>query len=68
MKFVYAIYKGDVFIDLGLAEELSKKLGVTSKYIKYLASPANLRRNKGNQLVAIRIGTDSDEDIELEEE
>lgn len=66
MKFVYAIYKGDVFVDLGLAEELANKLGVTPKYIKYLASPAARRRSKGNQLIAIRIGKDND-DLEEEE-
>ena len=55
-KSVYAIYKGDDFIDLGTAEELSKKLGVKVNTIRYMATKAHHKRaTSDNWMVAIRI-------------
>lgn len=54
----YAIYKGDELVDFGNAAYLAKKLQVTINTIYYLASPRNLRRNKGNRLIAIRLEDD----------
>ena len=55
-KSEYAIYKGDESIDLGTAEELSKKLGLTVKTIQFLATKAHHNRaTSDNWMVAIRI-------------
>ena len=50
---VYGLYKGDVFLDVGTADELSKKLGVKKETIMWYASPANKKRNSGNKIEAI---------------
>ena len=55
-KSVYAVYKGDEFIDLGTAEELSKKLNMTVKTIQFLATKAHHNRaTSDNWMLAIRI-------------
>ena len=33
MKTIYAIYRGDTFVDVGTAEELSKRMNVTKRTI-----------------------------------
>lgn len=61
---IYAIYKGDTFIDLGTKKELAKKMNCRTEFIGYLATPTNLRKiqkrkNKDNNaLIAIRIEED----------
>lgn len=64
-KMIYALYKGDNFIDMGTADELANKLDVRSKTIKYLASPANLRRienrnNSKNAMITVRVGFENE--------
>ena len=60
--YVYAIYKGDEFIDLGTKKELSIRMKVKPEYIGYLSTPANKRKiekrkiEHSKQLIAIRIG------------
>ena len=41
---LFALYKGDEFIDIGTAKELAKKRNVKPDFIKYLSTPANKRR------------------------
>ena len=57
---VYAIYKGDEFIELGTKKELSKKLKVSESTISFLASPfrEEMVKNKKNLMIAIRIEND----------
>lgn len=58
---IFALYKGEEFIDIGTAKEIAKKRGVTPKFIKYLSTPANLKRinarkNKiSNALICVKI-------------
>ena len=52
---IYALYKGDKFIDLGTREHLAKLLGVNKKTISHYSSPAYQRRNNYNGWVVIRI-------------
>lgn len=54
---LFALYKGDKFLDIGTAKELAKKQNVTPDFIKYLSTPANLRRfEKGNnRLIAVKL-------------
>ncbi len=41
---IFALYKGEKFIDIGTAKEIAKRRGVTPEFIKYLSTPANLKR------------------------
>ena len=41
---IYALYRGDKFIDVGTAKELAKRRGVTPAYIRYLSTPSKLKR------------------------
>lgn len=41
---IFALYKGDKFIDIGTAKELANRRNVTPKFIKHLSTPANLNR------------------------
>lgn len=34
---IYALYKGDKFIDVGTAEEISERQGMASNTVRYLA-------------------------------
>ena len=58
---VYAIYKGDEFIDLGTRKELAERLGVKVSTIDYLLTPAYRRKFKKsknggeNRMIAIRL-------------
>lgn len=54
---IYALYKGDKFIDLGTREYLAKLLNCTTTTISFYCKPAYLKRikNKGNSLIVIRI-------------
>lgn len=61
---MFALYKGDEFIDLGTRQELAKKMGVTPKTISYLSTPARMRKIKDKEnksLIAIKIEDDEDE-------
>lgn len=53
----YALYKGDKFIDLGTAAELSKRTGLSESTIYFYLSPAYLRRikKKDKCYIVIRI-------------
>lgn len=56
---VYAIYKGDKFLDIGTKKELAKRFNVKPETIGFLASPSQLRRLKNVELkgmIAVRIG------------
>ncbi len=50
MEKIYAIYKGDQFIDVGTMKEMSKRLHKSVKTLHYYASKAYRRRSdpKGN--------------------
>lgn len=51
---VYGLYKGDLFIDVGTADELSKRLNVKKETIYFYASETNKKRNiKGNKIEAV---------------
>lgn len=58
---VYALYKGDKFIDIGTKRELAKKYNWTDNFVTFLSSPTNMERSKGRRLLTIRIGTTADD-------
>lgn len=67
MEQIYAIYRGEKFIDTGTAKELAAKLNVQPRFIRYLSTPAHQRRLQrsknptGDALIAIKLGPDEDE-------
>lgn len=59
-KSVYALYKGDVFIDVGTASELSERTGLKCESIIFMSSPTYRKRAKENWLMALRVGKEND--------
>ena len=53
----YALYRGDEFLDVGTALELSKRFHVDPETIRWYSTPVHHRRCEGhdNRLLAIRI-------------
>lgn len=56
----YAIYKGEELLAIGTAQECAEELGVTDKYIYWLATPtakriAEGRKNPHEATTAVRI-------------
>ena len=54
MEKIYALYKGDVFIDLGTKDYLAKLLGVTKKTISFYMSPTYQKRNNYKGWVVVK--------------
>lgn len=61
-RMLYALYKGDEFLDIGTKYELAEKFDVEPKTIAWYASPSYQKRT-ANGFVAERVGYD-DEEIE----
>lgn len=59
---IYAVYKGDEFIDLGTRKELAEKLNLKPSTIKFLSTPIYRKRIKDetNSLIAIKIEDDDE--------
>lgn len=57
----YALYKGDKFIDIGTKEYLANLLNVRKETIEFYASPTQLKRNRDNCYVVVRIDDDERE-------
>ncbi|ARA69633.1 hypothetical protein M8868_10415 [Pasteurella multocida] len=53
---IYAVYRGEKNLGDGTAEELEKKLAISKKKIYALCSPYVHKRDKGQQLVVIKLG------------
>lgn len=60
-KKVYALYKGDEFLEIGTYEELAKYLGVSKRTIQFYLSPSNKKRDKGNKYVVVKLEEDDNE-------
>lgn len=61
MEKIFALYKGDKFIDIGTKEYLANLLNVRKETIEFYASPTQLKRNKDNCYVVVRIEDDERE-------
>lgn len=61
---VYALYKGDRFIDLGTTKELSERTGISPTTLRWYTSPANMKRRgeASDARIVIKIGDNMDED------
>lgn len=53
-KRIYALYKGDTFIDLGTIEYLAKVLNVSKRTIHFYSTPSYRKRSE-NGYIVIRI-------------
>ena len=65
-KRIYALYKGDNFIDIGTLEYLANLLGVKRKTIYFYSTPTYLKRvpDENNRYIVIEIGREGDlEDV-----
>lgn len=55
----FALYKGDLLVSVGTAEEIARRQGVTAETIRYYSTPAHRRRASGtSRFVAVRIDRD----------
>lgn len=61
MEKIIALYKGDKFIDIGTKEYLANLLNVRKETIEFYSSPTQLKRNKDNCYVVVRIDDDEKE-------
>ncbi len=55
MNRVYALYRGDTFIDLGTKQHLANKIGVKVSTIEYYMTPTHRKKIKGNGWIVIKI-------------
>ena len=51
----YAIYRGDVLLAVGTADEIAEKLGIKPKTVRWASTPSAKRRDNGRGLVAERL-------------
>lgn len=59
----FAVYRGDELVAIGTSAECAKRMGVTKRYIRWLASPAaerRLSRRKNPDKCTIGIRLDDD--------
>ena len=63
-KSIYAIYKGDKFINLGTLDELAADLNISKSTIKFYTTPSYEKREHKNRYVVIKI---DDEDVDEDE-
>lgn len=54
----YALYRGDEFIDLGTIKEMSKRLHMAEKTLRFYSSPAHFNRIKNEGYMVIKIEGD----------
>lgn len=52
---IYAIYKGENFLFEGTAKECAEHFGIKKKTVWWLATPSNLKRDKRDRMIAIKI-------------
>lgn len=57
-RSIFAAYRGDEFVDVGTAEELSESLGLTFATVYSMATPSHHRKNRGSRggVMIYRIG------------
>lgn len=58
MKKIFALYRGDRFIDMGSKQYLAELLGVTVRTITFYCSPTYQKRNNYKGYVVIRVEED----------
>lgn len=61
---LYALYKGDDFIDIGTSKELAKIMGVKQETIWFYASELWKERSKCESWVLVDLGSNKEEEDE----
>ena len=56
-KKIYSLYKGDVELAFGTAEEIAKKMGISKKTVYYYRTPVHKKRTKRKDKIKILIET-----------
>lgn len=59
---IYAVYKGNNYLMQGTVKELADYFKVKEKTVYWWSSPTQIKRNKGNFKVAIKLDKEKDED------
>jgi hypothetical protein len=60
---IYALYKGDTFIDVGTKKELAARNGIEVKTIGFYATPSQRKRyNEEKAYIVIKLEEDEEED------
>ena len=57
---VYAIYRGDEFIDVGTLVELSERTGIKRETLRWYSYPSSHKRDKGNKFLVYKIDMNQD--------
>lgn len=63
---VYALYKGDTFIDIGTRKELAEKWGYSQRTLECLTTPSHIKRRdkwtKENHLILVLLDDEEEEE------
>jgi hypothetical protein len=62
---LYALYKGDEFIDIGTSKELAKKLNVKIETIWFYMSEKWKERSNYESWVIVEVGDEDNEEEEI---
>lgn len=52
---MYALYRGDEFVDVGTADEIAKRRGIKPESVKWMSTPSYRKRGREDKLTAYRI-------------
>lgn len=52
---IFAIYRGEKFLDERTIEELAERFNVKPETILFWSYPANIKRDRGNRKIAVRL-------------
>lgn len=59
---LYALYKGDTFIDIGTYEELANKIGVSINTIRFYATKTWKKKSNCEGYIVISVEEDKEDD------
>lgn len=54
-RAVYAIYRGDEFVDVGTAPELSERTGMSVSLLRWYSSPCWAKRSGGRGVIVVKV-------------
>jgi len=55
---VYALYRGDEFVDVGTAEELAERHNIKPETVRWMSTPSYQKRGTEDKLMAYKIEED----------
>lgn len=54
-KKLYALYRGDEFVDVGTAEEIAERQEIRPESVKWMSTPSYHKRGGYGKLMAFKI-------------